>query len=266
MFSFSPYRPIQPLAEILGLLELAQHPVHKMRVGEACVGEVAHQQPVALLEEVGMGMVLGIAVGHALHGVAGVEAESVGLGDGFGQRLAVEEDLVADGLQHGRVGHVHPRAEHVARKVFRLLGLHVEIIAAQHRLLTFGADKHAEVGLVGPLVGREARVAIETVGAVFQGQAFAVVVKLLHAFDDLLGDGVEVGLRLLVLLLMLLKPRAVVVVEHGFEEFENIFHGVKFWGKGNDFLRITTTACKSFFTCPMPNNDVTTVLWRPMCC
>lgn len=101
-----------------------------MRVGEAFVGEVAHQQPVALLEEVGMGMVLGIAVGYALHGMAGVEAESVDLGDGFGQRLAIEEDLVADGLQHGRVGHVHSRAEHVVAEVFGFLGFKMEIVSA----------------------------------------------------------------------------------------------------------------------------------------
>ena len=138
-----------------------------MRVGKALVGEVLHHEPVALLEEFGLRVVLGIAVGHAFHGMAGVQVKTFGFGDGLHQGLAVEEDLVADGLQHGRVGHVHPRAEHVVAEVFRLLGLQMEIVAAQHRLLAFGADKHAEMGLIGSLVGREARVAVETVGAVF---------------------------------------------------------------------------------------------------
>ena len=212
---FSANRPIQPLAEILGLLELAQHPVDEMWVGEARLGEVLHQQPVALLEELGVGVVFGIAVRHALHGVAGVQAEGVGLMDTLHQRFAVEEDLIADGLQHGCVGHIHPRAEHVVAEVFRLFGLQMEVVAAEHRLLAFGTDEHAEMGLVRPLVGRETRVAVEAVGAVLQGQAFAVVVEFLHALYDLFGDGIEVRLRLLVLFLMLLKPRAVVVVEHG---------------------------------------------------
>ncbi len=215
---FTPNGSIQPLAEVLSLLELAQHPIDEVRVGEACVREVLNYQPVALLEELGLWVLLGIAVGHAFHGMAGVQVKTFGFGDGFHQGLAVEEDLVADGLQHGRVGHVHPRAEHIVAEVFRLLGFKMEIVAAQHRLLAFGTDEHTEVGLVGPLVGREACVAIEAVGAVFQGQAFAVVVKFLHAGDDPLGQGVEVGLRRLVLFLVLLKPRAVIVVEDVVEE------------------------------------------------
>ena len=183
---FTPHRPIQPLAEVLRLLELTQHPVDEVRVGEALVGEVLHHEPVALLEEIGQRVVLGVAVGHAFHGVAGVQVETFGFGDGLHQGLAVEEDLVADGLQHGRVGHVHPGAEHVVAEVFRFLSLQVEVIAAQHRFLAFGTDKHAKVGFVGPLVGREARVAVEVVGAVLQGQALAVVVKLLYTGDDLL--------------------------------------------------------------------------------
>ncbi len=215
---FPSHRPIQPLAEVLGLFELREHPIYEMRVGETLVGEVLHHEPVALLEELGLRVVFGIAVGHAFHGVAGVQVETFGFGDGLHQRLAVEEDLVADGLQHGRVGHVHPGAEHVVAEVFRFLSLQVEVIAAQHRFLAFGTDEHAEMGFIRPLVGREARVAVEAVGAVLQGQALAVVVKLLHSGDDLLGQGVEVGLRRLVLFLVLLKPRAVVVVEDVVEE------------------------------------------------
>ena len=177
-----------------------------------------------MLEELCLWVVFGIAVGYAFHGVAGVQVKTFGFGDGLHQWLVVEEDLIADGLQHGRVGHVHPRAEHVMAEVFRLLGLQMEVVATQHRLLAFGADKHAEVGLVGSLVGRETRVAVETVGAVFQSQAFAFIVELLHAGDDLLGQGVEVGLRRLVLFLVLLKPRAVVVVEDVVEECEDFFH------------------------------------------
>ena len=216
---FTPNGFIQPLAEVLRLLELTQHPVDEVRIGETFVGKVLHHEPVALLEELGLWVFLGIAVGHAFHGMAGVQVKTFGFGDGFHQGLAVEEDLVADGLQHGRVGHVHPRAEHVVAEVFRLLGLQMEVVAAQHRFLAFGADKHAEVGLVGSLVGRETRVAVETVCAVFQGQAFAVVVELLHTGDDLLGQGIEIGLRRLVLFLVLLKPRAVVVVEDVVEKF-----------------------------------------------
>ena len=166
---FPSHRPIQPLAEVLRFLELTQHPVDEVRVGETLVGEVLHHEPVALLEELGLWVVLGIAVGHAFHGVAGVQIETFGFGDGLHQGLAVEEDLVADGLQHGRVGHVHPGAEHVVAEVFRFLSLQVEVIAAQHRFLAFGTDEHAKVGLVGPLVGRETRVAVEAVGAVLQG-------------------------------------------------------------------------------------------------
>ena len=202
-----------------------------MRVGEALVGEVLHQEPVALLEELGLRMVLGIAVGHALHGVAGVEVETFGFGDAFRQRLAVEHDFVADGLQHGCVGHIHSRAEHIMSQILSLFRLNMEVVAAQHRLLAFGADEHAEMGLVGSFVGREARVAVEAIGAVLQGQAFAVVVEFLHAVDDLFGQGIEVGLSLLIFFLVLLEPRAVVVVEHGFQKCYDFFHRVKISAK-----------------------------------
>ena len=107
----------------------------------------------------------------------------------------------------------------------------MEVVAAQHRLLAFWTDEHAEVGLVGPLVGRETGVAVETVGAVFQRQALTVVVKFLYAGDDLLGQGVEIGLRRLVLLLMLLEPQAVVVMKDVVEESEDFFHREIFLAK-----------------------------------
>ena len=96
---FTPNGSIQPLAEVLGLLELTQHPVDEVRIGETFVGKVLHHEPVALLEELGLRVVLGIAVGHAFHGMAGVQVKTLGFGDGLHQGLAVEEDLVADGLQ-----------------------------------------------------------------------------------------------------------------------------------------------------------------------
>ena len=48
--------------------------------------------------------------------------------------------------------------------------LQVEIVAAVQRLLAVGGNIGTEMVLIGRLVGREARVAVEAVGAVADGQ------------------------------------------------------------------------------------------------
>lgn len=87
------------------------------------------------------------------------------------------------------------------------------------------------MGLVRPLVRRKTGVAIETVGAVLERQALHVGIELCHAFDDLLGDGVELRLGALVFLFVLMKPLAVVVVKHIGEKGDDFFHGEKCWPK-----------------------------------
>ena len=216
---------VQPLAEVLGFLELVEHPFDEPRAIEMLVVDFLHQQPVALLEELGIGMILGIAVGHPLQGAVSVPGETLGVFDGLLQRRPVVEDLLAEAFQGLGKGHVHPRTEHVAAEVvFRLTRLHLKVIAAEHRLLAAFANKHTEMGLVRPLVGRETGVAIKAIGAVFEGQPLHVGVELSHARDDLLGEDVELGLGALVFLLVLMEPLAVVVVEHVGEKGDDFFH------------------------------------------
>lgn len=196
-----------------------------MGIVEMLVIHLLDEQPVALLEEVSIRMVLGVAVGYPFHGATGVEGEALGLLDGLGQPLAVVEDLLTDAFQGLGVGHVHPRAEHVsAEVVLRLSWLYLEVIAAEHRLLAAFAHEHPEMGLVRPLVRRKTGVAIKTVGAVLEHQALHVGIELCHALDDLLSDGVELRLGALVFLFVLMKPFAVVVVEHVGEKGDDFFH------------------------------------------
>ena len=196
-----------------------------MGIVEMLVIHLLDEQPVALLEEVSIRMVLGVAVGYPFHGATGVEGEALGLLDGLGQPLAVVEDLLTDAFQGLGVGHVHPRAKHVAAEVIlRLPGLHLEVISTEHRLLPTLAYKHPKMGLVRPLVRRKTGVAVETIGAVLQRQSSHVVIKLLDAGDDLLSNGVELLQGVLIFLFMFMKPFAVVVVEHVGEEFNDFFH------------------------------------------
>ena len=124
-------------------------------------------------------------------------------------------------------------------------------------LLAFGIDIGAEVVLVWRLIRREASIAIEAIGTVLQGQSLHVVVELCHAFDDLLGNGVELRQGALILVFMFLKPRAVVVVENVVKECEDFFHWVRIFGKGKEkvvkknpqdvFLRVKTMFCVVVF-------------------
>ena len=216
---------VQPLAEVLGLFEFLQHPFNEPRSIQVLIIDFLYQQPVALLEVFGVWMVFGIAVGYPFQGAMGVPGEAFGVFDGPLQRRPVVEDLLAKALQGLGEGHVHPRAEHVAAEiVLRLLGLNLEVIAAEHRLFAPLAHEYPEMGLVGPLVGRKTRVAIEAVGAVLERQSFHVGVELGHAGDELLGEDVELGLGALVFLLVLMEPLAVVVVEHVGEKGDDFFH------------------------------------------
>ena len=58
--SFPFYRPIQPLTEVFRFLKLSEYPVDEIWVGEAFLGEVLNHEPVALLEELDLWVVLGI--------------------------------------------------------------------------------------------------------------------------------------------------------------------------------------------------------------
>ena len=87
----------------------------------------------------------------------------------------------------------------------------MDIVAASQRFLPFRANVAAEMPLVGRLVGREARVAVEAIDAVLHLQMGDFVVELGDAIDGLRDAVVETLAASVVLSLVLEKPRSVVV-------------------------------------------------------
>ena len=148
----------------------------------------------------------------------------LGLFDGFHQRLSIEEYAIADAFQHGRVGTIHACAKHVAAQIFGTFGFDMEVVARFHGFFPARANEYAEMCLVRPFVGRKARVAVETIGAIFQRQALTGLVELLHTGNDLFGYLVEFALRFQIFILMLQKPLTVIVVQYAVEKCKYIFH------------------------------------------
>ena len=94
------------------------------------------------------------------------------------------------------------------------IGLQVDVVAAMQRLLAARRDVCPHVVLVGRLVGREARVAIEPVGTVLHLQMSQRVVKAHIVLQRLCHTVFKLHLGGFVCSLVLLKPGAVVVHRH----------------------------------------------------
>ena len=88
------------------------------------------------------------------------------------------------------------------------------VVSPTQGLLAAGVDICSEVVLVGRLVGREARVAIEAVGGIFNCDVSNGVVDRREAGNGIGHARFEIFPHCLILLSMLLKPGAVVVGRH----------------------------------------------------
>ena len=84
------------------------------------------------------------------------------------------------------------------------------------------------MGLVGRLVGREARVAVDAVHRVLGRQAYQGVVVFHHLVNQRLREGLEVGLDGQPAVLMVVEPRAVVVDGQFLQEGQGV--GVQLCG------------------------------------
>src|SRR5574344_2032470 len=98
-------------------------------------------------------------------------------------------------------------------QIVGIIRFKMEVVTAEHGLFTAWTDENAKMILVRTLVSGKADVAIEAVGAVFQGEVFTTVIEFLYAENELFGNLIEILLRFQVLVLMLLKPRPVVVAQ-----------------------------------------------------
>lgn len=198
--------------EVGGLGELRHDTVEQVGGGEEVVVGVSAQVPLFEPQQV----VVLCARGEALRGagerLAMVEVEAFGTLNGGTDSLGIVQDLLADALQHVPVEAVGTCAQHITTQIVTALRLNVEVVARIAPFLTVGSDKDPEVRLVGSLVGRETRVAIDAVGAVAEAQTRHRAIYLAHTGDERLGKGVEGGLRSEVLLLVLCKPLAIVIL------------------------------------------------------
>ena len=90
--------------------------------------------------------------------------------------------------------------------------LQMQVVAAMQRLLAVSSDIGSKMILVGRFVVGESRVAIEPVRAVLDRQVNDRGVEGDDTVNGLLNTLLEIGTNDIVLLLMLLKPHAVVVL------------------------------------------------------
>ena len=100
-------------------------------------------------------------------------------------------------------------------------GLEVEVVAAVGRLLAPGVDVSPHVALVGRLVGREARVAIDAVGAVAHGERGHGGIHLGQSADEVGREVLEGGARLVVFRPVGSHPFAVVMHRYPRKEAEH---------------------------------------------
>jgi len=120
-------------------------------------------------------------------------------------------------------------------------GLQVDVIARHARLLAPGADVHAHVPLVGPLVVGETHIAVDAVGDVLQPQVLHARVELLHAVQETQGEVVEPLLHVQVLRLVRIEPRLIVILRQAGQEIEYLFHCIC----GNNRPFFINPSCKS---------------------
>ena len=108
-----------------------------------------------------------------------------------------------------------------------MVRLQMEVVAAMQRLLAVGGDIGAQMVLVGRLVVREPRVAIEAVGAVLDGEVGYGGVERGNAYDGLLHALFKVGPDGVILLFVVLEPLPAVVLRQLAQVFQNSF-GIHF--------------------------------------
>lgn len=80
------------------------------------------------------------------------------------------------------------------------------------------------MAFVGPFVGRESRVAVDAVGAVFCGQSVYRIVKFCDSCNQFFGKGIELFLGGEIFAFVGLKPFPVVVLFQTGKKVDYFFH------------------------------------------
>ncbi len=222
--------PVQVFEEGLCRFEcgegLFQHVVLHHEGLARCIDEA-----VGAVSEVGrIGFVAGKPVRDPFEPPGFVQLEERGFAERqFEVALSVTDVFAQDTQGLGRKL-VVARGQHVSAGVFvGILCPDLEIIARKAGLFALRANESAHVGLVRALVGGEAGVAVDAVGAVFCCQSFDAFVEFGDARNQLFCKCVEFCLGVYVFLLMLLEPVPTVVFIQPGEEIDDAFqivHGV----------------------------------------
>ena len=154
--------------------------LRQVRSCDECVINRSHEAVVFESQKVGKRSVGGVAFWDFLQSSVHVDCEaSVGCGKHLrGKLFPSVAYVLPDDRNHGWVVAVVARGEHVSVRIGVALACsEVEVVAGVHRLLTTGAKEHAQVSFIGSLVGGEACVAIDAVGAVFDSEVCDVIVE-----------------------------------------------------------------------------------------
>ena len=165
------HRPVEQRHEGLRLAHPLERELQQPPVEQLALRHAPFEQELLEAQQLVVGAARREALRRAAQRVVAAERECVGLADGPLDLGAVVENLVAHRAQHHRLGAVEPHGQHVSvGRAFAGVGLHMEVVAGIARLLAARGDVGADVLLVGPLVGAEARVARNAVGAVLHAQ------------------------------------------------------------------------------------------------
>lgn len=168
------------------------------------------------------------ALGVALQGAFAVEHEGGSYGaDNIVKVATATDDIFAQDLQHLGVATVVARGQHVAVGIAFATRTNVEVVARVARLLTTWTDEGAHVGLVGTLVGTEAHIAIDAVGAVLGREARDRTIETAYLVDEFVHKGVELCLQGGVAVFIGHEPLAIVVDLQLAQEGDDCFHGAK---------------------------------------
>ena len=168
------------------------------------------------------------ALGVALQRTLAVEHEGGSYGaDDFVEVATATYDVFAQDLQHLGVATVVARSQHVAVGIALATRTDVEVVARIARLLATGTDEGAHVGLIGTLVGTEAHIAIDAVGAVLGREARDRAVETTYLVDEFVHKTIELGLQGGIAIFVSHEPLSIVVGLQLAQEGDDCFHNAK---------------------------------------
>ena len=132
--------------------------------------------------------------------------------------------VIIENVSSERLDHIRFGAPYAAGKE-ALARLEMQIIATVWRLSSaMGRDNESNPIFVGRFVVREARVAIDAIHAIFHCQVGCCGINLLHGFNPLGCENLQIRFARQPLLFVRIKPLAVIVGRESFQEIKNLLY------------------------------------------